>query len=548
MLKSLTIKNLAIIEDITIDFSSGLTCLTGETGAGKSLLIDSLNLIFGKRADSDLIRFGAEQAYIKAHFINLDEKITTYLKAQELPDKDLIIERVITIKGSNKVLVNDVLVTLQSLKELAFLIGDIHEQHDTASLINPETSLTILDAFGNLTEVLNSYLILKFNYEEKSKLYEHALKETIKQQDQLDKFKYYYDELTKAKLVFDELSALKEQINTLRNKKEIVTNLEKAYENIKIITEEDLLYQSLKALQSLEKFNLGNLQERVANSYYELDDLKGEIYQKLLEVKDVSLLELNNLEERYFFLKELEKKYQKPLNSLITYQEELQDEILKLENYDLYLEKLLKQKEKAYQEAFKSAEDISQKRQKLALMLEKEFIASLKNLAIDYVSFKVHFKKTELTNNGIDDVIFLISLNEGEPLKPFYKTASGGELSRSMFALKMIYGKVHNLSLMVFDEIDLGVSGEASLKVADALEQLAKERQVIAITHLPQVASKASFHYHITKATNQERTTTNLKLLKGEERVYQLAYLLSGSKLTEGALLHAKELLKEKKP
>lgn len=548
MLKSLTIKNLAIIEDITIDFSSGLTCLTGETGAGKSLLIDSLNLIFGKRADSDLIRFGAEQAYIKAHFINLDEKIITYLKAQELPDKDLIIERVITIKGSNKVLVNDVLVTLQSLKELAFLIGDIHEQHDTASLINPETSLTILDAFGNLTEVLNSYLILKFNYEEKSKLYEHALKETIKQQDQLDKFKYYYDELTKANLVFDELTALKEQINTLRNKKEIVTNLEKAYENIKIITEEDLLYQSLKALQSLEKFNLGNLQERVANSYYELDDLKGEIYQKLLEVKDVSLLELNNLEERYFFLKELEKKYQKPLNSLITYQEELQDEILKLENYDLYLEKLLKQKEKAYQEAFKSAEDISQKRQKLALMLEKEFIASLKNLAIDYVSFKVHFKKTELTNNGIDDVIFLISLNEGEPLKPFYKTASGGELSRSMFALKMIYGKVHNLSLMVFDEIDLGVSGEASLKVADALEQLAKERQVIAITHLPQVASKASFHYHITKATNQERTTTNLKLLKGEERVYQLAYLLSGSKLTEGALLHAKELLKEKKP
>ncbi len=445
-------------------------------------------------------------------------------------------------------LVNDVLVTLQSLKELAFLIGDIHKQHDTASLINPETSLTILDAFGNLTEVLNSYLILKFNYEEKSKLYEHALKETIKQQDQLDKFKYYYDELTKANLVFDELTALKEQINTLRNKKEIVTNLEKAYENIKIITEEDLLYQSLKALQSLEKFNLGNLQERVANSYYELDDLKGEIYQKLLEVKDVSLLELNNLEERYFFLKELEKKYQKPLNSLITYQEELQDEILKLENYDLYLEKLLKQKEKAYQEAFKSAEDISQKRQKLALMLEKEFIASLKNLAIDYVSFKVHFKKTELTNNGIDDVIFLISLNEGEPLKPFYKTASGGELSRSMFALKMIYGKVHNLSLMVFDEIDLGVSGEASLKVADALEQLAKERQVIAITHLPQVASKASFHYHITKATNQERTTTNLKLLKGEERVYQLAYLLSGSKLTEGALLHAKELLKEKKP
>ena len=542
MLKSLTIKNLAIIEDITIDFSSGLTCLTGETGAGKSLLIDSLNLIFGKRADSDLIRFGAEQAYIKAHFINLDEKITTYLKAQELPDKDLIIERVITIKGSNKVLVNDVLVTLQSLKELAFLIGDIHEQHDTASLINPETSLTILDAFGNLTEVLNSYLILKFNYEEKSKLYEHALKETIKQQDQLDKFKYYYDELNKANLVFDELTALKEQINTLRNKKEIVTNLEKAYENIKIITEEDLLYQSLKALQSLEKFNLGNLQERVANSYYELDDLKGEIYQKLLEVKDVSLLELNNLEERYFFLKELEKKYQKPLNSLITYQEELQDEILKLENYDLYLEKLLKQKEKAYQEAFKSAEDISQKRQKLALMLEKEFIASLKNLAIDYVSFKVHFKKTELTNNGIDDVIFLISLNEGEPLKPFYKTASGGELSRSMFALKMIYGKVHNLSLMVFDEIDLGVSGEASLKVADALEQLAKERQVIAITHLPQVASKASFHYHITKATNQERTTTNLKLLKGEERVYQLAYLLSGSKLTEGGLLHTTEL------
>lgn len=544
MLKTLNVKNLAIIEDLEISFSNNFTVLTGETGAGKSLIIDSLNLIFGKRADNDLIRYGKEEAYVKAHFINLNENTINYLKAKNLNYEELIVERILSNKGNNKVLINNNLVSLQTLKELAFYIGDIHEQHDTLNLINPETSLHVLDTFGNLTNDLNDYTILKYEYDEALKKYESALNKTILDKEKLEELKFIHDELTKANLTTNELTILSEQINTLTNQKEIVSNLSEAYLNINKIDEENTIYNALKGLKNIEKYNLTNFKERLESIYYELDDLKNELYNKLDEIKDVSLLELESLEERYYFIKDLEYKYHKDLEELITYINEVEEEIDKIENYDAYLDKLKDLKNNLYLTTYNKAKEISNKRKKTALLLKDAFISSLKELDINYCLFSVDFKEIELSSNGIDDVLFLISLNEGEPLKPFYKVASGGELSRSMFSLKMIYAKVHKLSLIVFDEIDLGISGNAALKVANALKELSKEMQVIAITHLPQVASKADYHYHITKETTNKRTLTKLTLLEKEERVYKLAYMLSGNELTEGAILHAKELLK----
>lgn len=544
MLKTLKVQNLAIIEDVDIEFTNELTCLTGETGAGKSLIIDSLNLIFGKRADNDLIRFEEEEAYLKAHFINYNTEVEKYLRAKDLYDNDLIIERILSSKGNNKVLINNKLVPLQTLRELSFKIGDIHEQHDTVSLINPETSLDLLDKLANLKDNLNDFVISKYEYEQIKKKYEDALNKTLLQQEKLKELKYIKDELNKAHLKEDEIETLKEQINTLSNQKEIIINLEVAYDNLSKIDDENLLYDSFKALNLVKEFNLLDLKERIETAYYELSDLKNELFNKLDEVRDISILELESLEERYFFLKELESKYQKTLRELIIYEDELEEEIFKTENFDQYILQAKNNMEKAYLKAYEKAVVISNKRKETALLVQDEFVKLLNSLDISYVDFKVDFKEIPLLNSGIDEVVFLISLNKGEPLKPFYKVASGGELSRSMFAFKILYGRINKLDLMVFDEIDMGVSGNAALKVAEALKKLAASMQVIAITHLPQVASKANYHYHISKELIKNRTQTKLELLVGEKRIYQLAYMLSGSNLTEGAILHAKELLK----
>lgn len=544
MLKTLKVKNLAIIEDVEIEFSNELTCLTGETGAGKSLIIDSLNLIFGKRADNDLIRFNEEEAYLKAHFLNFNDEVKKYLTEKDLFEEELIIERILSNKGNNKVLINEKLVTLQTLRELSYKIGDIHEQHDTVSLINPETSLDLLDKLANLKTDLNEFTIFKYEYEQVKTKYEDALSKTLIQQEKLKELKFIKEELSKAHLKENELEILKEQINTLTNQKEIVQNLELAYNNISKIDNENLLYDSLKALNLIEEFNLKEIKDRVEFAYYELEDLKNEIYNKLDDVKDISILELESIEERYFFLKELENKYLKSLNELIVYESELEEEIFKTENFDKYIEITKKDMEKAYLKAYDKAKVISNKRKKISIKIEEDFVKLLNSLDISYVEFKVDFKEISLSITGIDEVTFLISLNKGEPVKPFYKVASGGELSRSMFAFKILYSKINNLDLMVFDEIDMGVSGNAALKVAEALKKLAKDMQVIAITHLPQVASKANYHYHISKELIKDRTKTKLELLSGENRIYKLAYMLSGSNLTEGAILHAKELLK----
>ena len=536
MLEKLIIKNLAIIEDVEITFDKHQTALTGETGAGKSLIIDSLKLIFGARADSDLIRYKEDEAIIKAFFC--------------IDNKPCVIERWISRKDRNKILINDKPSTLTQLKELSFSIGDIHEQHDTLDLLKPETSLDMIDKMGNYYDLLNTYTILRHEYISASNKLSDALKKTKENKETLDKLKAEYDELKKSALEMDETIILQHQIGTLTHQKDIVDALNKTYQGIKQIDDDNILYESYKSLDDIKSFNdsFQQLKDRIEQIHYEVSDIKSELFNELDNLKDLSLLELDALQERFFFLRELEQKYVKPINELISYIDYLEEEILRYENYDAYLDKLTKEKENAYNKAYSKALELSKERQKTAKVLEIDFIKHIKALAINYCDFTVSFKQSDdLLESGIDEIMFLISLNEGEPLMPFYKVASGGELSRSMLALKIIYVTTHKLKLVVFDEIDLGISGEAAQAVSNSLSTLSKDIQVITITHLPQVAALAERHYHIEKHSKNNRTTTALLLLEGDERVYQLAYMLSGNHLSEGAILHAKSLLNKKK-
>lgn len=548
MLKKIKIENLAIIENLEIEFNKNFTALTGATGAGKSLVIDSLKLIFGKRADSDYIRHDEDEAIVLATFEKLNNDVKNYLKKLSISDNTLKIERTISKKDRNKITVNGKNITLGDLRELGNLLGDIHEQHDTHKLLDENTALLMVDELGKTRKTLNEYVILRHNYLDALKKYEKALKKTSETNELLDDLKYQKDELEKANLKPEETKELNDTILTLKNQKEIVESLNASYESVKGISDENILYKAIKNLDNIKKYSptYVNLLARLNSTYYELEDIKDELFNQLNSLYDYKIDELEILENRYHFLLDLKKKYNKNIEELIDYLDELEDEILKVENYDLFLEKLEKNKDKAFNKAYNKGLELRKKRKEIAKVLEKEFTEVLSRLAIMYVDFKVSFEEASsktLKEDGIDEVEFLISLNEGEPLKPFYKVASGGELSRSMLALKILYGKIHNLSLMVFDEIDLGISGDAASKVAEELYNLSKERQIITITHLPQVAAKAEEHYNIEKKVVHKRTTTVINKLTYDERIYHLAYMLSGKNLTDGAISHAKSLL-----
>ena len=353
MLQKIKIKNLAIIEDLEINFTSSFTALTGATGAGKSLIIDSLKLIFGKRADSDFIRHNEEEAVVIAHFTNLNEEVKEYLKTLSIFDNYLTIERWISKKDRNKILINDKNITLKELRELGVLLGDIHEQHDTHKLLDPQTALEMVDQLGKNYQILNEYIILRHNYLEAQSKYEEALKKTSETNDLLEELKYNLDELEKANLISREKSQLEEAILTLSNQKEIVEVLNETYQNIKI-DDENLLYSSHKSLEKISDYspNYKELSTRISSSYFELEDIQSELYDELDAINDYKVGQLDELQTRYYFLIDLEKKYKMSNDELIIYQETLKEEILKVEDYDLFLEKLKENKKEAYKKAY----------------------------------------------------------------------------------------------------------------------------------------------------------------------------------------------------
>ena len=558
MIKKLAVKNFAIIEDITLEFSSGMTVLTGQTGAGKSLIIDTINLLLGARADTDMIRYEAKEAKIVGVFSN-DEKLADIFNNNNIPTLDEItLERTIS-QTKSTIKINGVGVSLNVLKQVGNYLADLHIQNDTYSLFDKEKYLSLLDPVNDdkFNKLLNSYIEALYKYKSNLKDYEKVLSSKNKTLERLEFLEYEHEELDKLDLKENLDKELEEEINMLENYDKISSNLSECYNLLN--SEEsslDNIYDSAKLLDKISEYKeeFKEYNEKLLDSYYIIDEIRMNI-SKELENLDFDEEEFNLKQERLNDINKAKEKYKMSLDELIKYNEKIALEIDIATNYD----EVLKEKELLVSETYQALVDkgikLSDYRRKLALELEKNITKECKDLDLENTIFKVSFNEFKFDNpfddkyflpTGIDDIDFLITFNKGEPLKPLYKVASGGEASRIMLAFKSYFSSKNNAKLMVFDEIDSGVSGVTALKIAKKMKDISKTIQVLAITHLASVAGIGDNHMFISKEEINGRTVTNVKLLDYDERVKEIATMINGDKISVYALEYAKELLNNK--
>lgn len=550
MLVTLNVKNFAIIDNIQVDFENGFTVLTGETGAGKSLIIDAISLLFGERASSDLIRYGEQKAIIEGVFSNYDSTIKSLLEdiGIEYNDNDfLLIKREIYLNVKSLCKINNQTVSLNQLKLISSYIGDIHSQLDTFGLINPKNYLSFLkDSF--IDEELMKYSNLLKNYNSlvlKAKKLEDEINENNLKKDYLE---YQFNELEKANLNLEEE-------NNLNNELKILSNSEKVKTLIYILkqtyTEKNLLdsiYESISILSKLSDYNKSfeDMKKIVEDAYYSLESISTD---KLLNDNNYDFNEqrFNEINERLTLYSDLKRKYKKNINELIEYKNNIKNTLYSIENYDSTKAELEFEIKKIYDDLLSSATIISDRRKENANKLINDIKNHLDDLQLNNVKFEIQFKENVgFTKDGIDEIDFMISFNKGEPLKPLSKVASGGELSRFMLALKTVLGDQLPMQIKIFDEIDSGVSGSIAYSIGKKLLTISKKSQVLCITHLPQVASVADNHFKIEKTTTNNKTYTLIKKLNYNERINEIANLLSNGNITENSLRYAEELLKNK--
>ena len=550
MLKKLHVNNFAIIDDITLEFDPLMTSLTGQTGAGKSLIIDCIGLLLGARADSDMIRYGETKAIIEGVFDYKNKKIDEILSNYGIAlSNELTIKR--EVSKNSKILLNNAQISLNQLKEVAKYLGDIHVQNDTYKLVNPENYLSIIDMFGgkNIDDLFNDYSLSLALYKEELKEYKEAINKNDEVYEKLDLLKFQYDELSKLDLKENELENIEKEINVLSNYDKIYNNLNDA---INLLDSIDNLYDSFNALKKIESYDneLESQAKIIEDSYYNVDDVKSNLKKKLSNM-DFDKNYLDELIERENELKRISKKYKMDINELITHINKIKKEIDKCENYDEFVKDSFNNLKKKYDDLIIKAKKLETEREKVGKALSSKLVEVCKELDLENINFDIKFNLTDISDivkanfldDGISNVDFLISLNKGEPLKPLNKVASGGELSRIMLGLKSILASKQNLSFIVFDEIDSGISGITASHIAKKIKEISKSTQVLCITHLPHVASIADNQLFISKYEKDSRTFTKVEKLGYNERVKQIAIMISGDKISPSAINSAKELL-----
>lgn len=556
MLQYLAVKNFAILENIEVDFQAGMTALTGETGAGKSLLIDAIGLLLGDRASADVVRTGADHCEIKGLFTNLGAPAVNALEALGIDgrDRECMITRQISASSANTIKINRTPVTLQDLRSLTQYLADIHSQHDTKRLINPDTYLSLIDLYDP------SVLPLKTQYQKDRENYLKALKDyqTLKnsRQQQLEQHEFQVfqlEELSKHQLEQDEEEALERELEGLRNFDAIFQSLKEATALFNDHQALETIYEASRKLKELGRYDASHetLGSRTESAYYELDDIR-ETLAAHFETLDFDPQRLEWLETRKHTLDNLKRKYRRTLPELIDFRDTLAEELEQFEQFDETLEARLKTVKSAYQTVCDSSRTLTKKRQDVARVIEQRLVDVLSDLALKETQFNISFKEVVFDDiemaqpfmaQGTDNVDFLLSTNLGEPLKPLSKVASGGELSRIMLALKeLLIGRMV-LSLVIFDEIDTGVSGYVAGQVAQKIRNIAMNTQVITITHLPQVAAVADHHYFIYKDSDTSRTRAHIDKLDHSGRIRALAEMMSADVVTEHALKSAQSLL-----
>jgi len=551
MLKELKIKNLAIIDDLTVRFDGGLNVLTGETGAGKSIIVDALGLALGDRAQSDLIKSGEKEASVQA-FFDLEEDIAG------LPDigidlsEGLLLRRTISNSGKSRAYINDTMVTLQTLAETGRLLVDIHSQHEHQSLLTAEKQRNMLDAYGGLR-----------NEVEKVGRCHEAVQKTLNELNDLtgkvkerayrmDLLSFQVDEIEKAGLLPDERQELEEERQLLANAGRLQEATQAAYS---ILHEEegcclDDLSKAISRLRDLSSFDSGLKQvlEELESAKPLLEDAAISL-RSCRDRYNVDPGRLDQVEERLELIRRLSKKYGESIKDILEYRDRAAEELATLTASDERLHGLEEELKDLNEKLSNAAVTLSEKRKKTAGKIESLIEKNLKDLAFGSAKFMIDIRqeltqdgKPKISSNGMDRIEFLFSANAGEPLKPLSKTASGGELSRIMLCLKTILADVDNVPVLIFDEVDAGIGGKTAESVGQKLVNISSKHQLICITHLPQIARHADSHLRIEKVQKKNSVAVEINQLSGEERSEEIARMLSGT-VTDISKRHAEELL-----
>lgn len=552
MLKELFIENLAIIDKLDIELGDGLITLTGETGAGKSIILSGINLLLGEKASLDMLRTN-EKSLVAQGIFNVNEEQKKELQDQgiEIEEDEVIIRRVFDDGGKNKIFINGARVPMGTLKEVMKSLVDIVGQHSHQMLLNRENHIKLLDKFSeeeskniriNIEKFLNEYNEL----ENKINEIENSKKDLAERKEL---YQFQLEEIENADLGLDEEEELDNEYKKLFNAGKIKEKLSISeaglkYEEVNILS---MLYTCKKNIESIVDYgkDFEEVYEQIEKVYYELEDCASSI-ESLNENIDIDERRLSEVIERLDLIKKLEKKYGSSIKEVLDYKDKIKGILNNLEDNDFQVSKYLKAREEAKENYWVSAIKLREIRKKYIAIIEKELVKELEFLNMKNVKIDIKLEEKEtMTKNGSDNIEFFIATNIGQEPKPLQKIASGGEVSRIMLALKVIFSKVDNIPILIFDEIDTGVGGETVRKIADKLKEIGGNAQVLCITHSPAIASKAREQFFIEKKVIESMTITTVKKLSEDERVFEIARMLAGQNITESVINHARELLLE---
>jgi len=554
VLAELSIKNFAIIESLSVSLEKGLTVLTGETGAGKSIIIDAVHLLVGGRGSAEFVRYGEERAEIEGLFLIDNESHPCYAKAAEfgieISEGMIVLRRDISKSGKSVCRINGKLVTISILREFGRTLIDIHGQHEHQDLMNQEQHIHMLDQYGGneikqalyeYQQVYNSYLSVKqrlksFNENEQEMAH------------RLDLIQFQLKEIGQAKLKPNEDVELTEERSKISNYEKIFKALQNSYNALhgdqKGLDWVGLAMNHTEDVMEIDK-ELKDIHETISNSFYLLEEISYKIRDQL-DVLEFDPARLDFIEGRLNEITQLKRKYGQTVEEILEYAAKIEDELDTIQNREQHIDKLKEELDSVLEDVKLEAENLSTLRKKLAKKLNEKITIELKELYMEKAKFDINFFQNstiKLTPNGKDDIEFYISTNPGEPLKPLAKIASGGELSRIMLAIKSIFSKHQGVTSIIFDEVDTGVSGRVAQSIAEKIHGISVGSQVLCISHLPQVAAMADTHLFIAKETVKGRTTTSVTPLDEEAKIKEISRMISGVEITDLTMEHAKELL-----
>lgn len=552
MLLELHIKNFALIDNVDMTFSKGLNVLTGETGAGKSILIDSVNFILGDKQSKDIIRTGQDTAYVEAVFDSQSKEIEDILLDNGIENEDiLIISREINQNGRSISRINGRTVTIGFLKQIGSFLVDIHGQHEHQSLLNEGRHIDILDSFcGEKLKTLKKEYLELFD---KNKEIEKQLQKLVTDEQyklrRIDLLSFQIQEISDAKLKIEEDSELGKRKIILSNSEKIFSTLSSVYEKIYESREGECAYDEIgKSLVSLDNISgfdeaIRDMKNGLEDIYYKLGDIIENI-RDYIEHTEFDPNELDEIENRLDTISKLKRKYGDTIEGILDYYDKSCSELEQIQKSDELIDELTKKKNDNIIKLYEIADVMTRVRRETSEKLKLQIENELCYLGMERAVFKVEInEKSSLGENGKDEVYFLMTANPGEPLRQLSKVASGGEMSRIMLAIKSVIADIDKIPTLIFDEIDIGISGRTAQSVAEKMSQISSNHQILSVTHLPQIASMADIHFKIQKTTQNEITTTSVNKLDNDNQIDELARMLSGTAITELTRNHAREVL-----